>query len=86
MAVIFAEAGNTDGAVQLYQRTLEIDPTHAPAHFAIADFLYTQGDTKTAIIHYQRAIESDPTFKTTSSHRWNNTLQGQWVPMKHAEY
>ena len=34
-----------------------------PAHLAVADILYSQGDTKTAAVHYQRAIEQDPTLK-----------------------
>jgi len=63
LAVIFDENGNPEGAVKLYRRTLEIEPTHGKAHRSLGDKLYAAGDTATALQHYQEALSLMPEIK-----------------------
>ncbi len=71
LAVIFDEGGNSEGATQLYQRTLELEDSRgdsavnwkAKAHFALAEKRYAEGNTSTAIQHYQKAIAGMPNFR-----------------------
>ncbi len=47
-------------AIELYQKTLAIDPRDAVAHNNLATILARQGLAEQAVAHYTRAIEIDP--------------------------
>lgn len=60
LGVNYARSGNYDVALEKFQRALEQNENHAPAHQGIA-FIYAQrGDVERADAHYQRALRLAP--------------------------
>ena len=55
-----AEDGNAESAVQLYRRSLGLDPDSLPATLALADLLYRMEDHRNAIEVYRQALRLDP--------------------------
>jgi Flp pilus assembly protein TadD len=54
------EDGNLEGAVQLYQRSLALDPAPLPVTLGLADALYRSGDYRNALEAYRQALRIDP--------------------------
>jgi tetratricopeptide (TPR) repeat protein len=49
-------------AITAYQRVLELDPAHAPAHINLGTLRYNRQDYVLAEKHYRAAIEIDPRY------------------------
>ena len=52
--------GNLPEAIAKFQKAIELDPKHAPAHLSWGAALGTQGKLPEAIAKFQKAIELDP--------------------------
>ncbi len=64
LGVIFAQEGNQEGAISIYQRVLNnINSGFAPALFQLGEIYYATNQEELAIEHYQRAIEADASLK-----------------------
>ena len=49
-------------AIEAYQQTLELDPSHAAAHINLGTLYYNRQDYAKAEEHYRQAVESDPRY------------------------
>ena len=49
-------------AIVCYQRVLEMEPGHAPAHINLGTLFYNRQDYATAEHHYRKAVEADPRY------------------------
>ncbi len=49
-------------AIECYQRVLELDPGHAPAHINLGTLFYNRQDYAAAELHYRKAVEADPRY------------------------
>jgi tetratricopeptide (TPR) repeat protein len=49
-------------AIDCYQRALELDPGHAPAHINLGTLFYNRQDYASAELHYRKAVEADPRY------------------------
>jgi tetratricopeptide (TPR) repeat protein len=49
-------------AMACYQRVLELDPAHAPAHINLGTLFYNRQDYAAAEHHYRKAVEADPRY------------------------
>jgi len=49
-------------AMDCYQRVLELDPGHAPAHINLGTLFYNRQDYASAEQHYRKAVEADPRY------------------------
>jgi len=49
-------------AIEAYQRTLELDPSHAAGHINLGTLFYNRQDYAKAEEHYRRAVEVDPRY------------------------
>jgi tetratricopeptide (TPR) repeat protein len=49
-------------AILAYNKVLEIEPQHAPAHINLGTLYYNLQDYKLAEAHYRKAIEADPRY------------------------
>ena len=54
------EEGKLQEAIQKYQEALEVDPSFALAHFALAVVFGRVGDHERAVQHGEKAVELDP--------------------------
>ena len=54
------EQGDLDGAIELYQKALRINPNYADIYFNLGIVLRRQGKLEAAIAHYQKAIDLQP--------------------------
>ncbi len=59
--------GDTHGAVEAWLSGIEIDPTHVPAHLALADGLFDLGMHDSAVIAARHALTVDP--KSAAAYR-----------------
>lgn len=55
-----ADEGNLEGAIQLYQRSLALDPTPLWVSLALADAFYRSGDYRSALEAYRQPLRIDP--------------------------
>lgn len=55
-----AEDGDLEGARDNYQRALDLDPGHSPAHLGMADCLIEAGRDSEALRHLEVALEGNP--------------------------
>lgn len=53
-----------------YEKTLELNPSHANAHAYYSNFLIAMGENEKAMIHIRKALELDP---------YNDLIQGLYV-------
>jgi Flp pilus assembly protein TadD len=51
---------NEAGAVQLWEKCLQLNPRFADAHYSLGRLAFTKGDYATAETHLRRAMELDP--------------------------
>ena len=58
-----AEAGDFGRAVDLFRRSLAIDPEEPLAHYNLALALVRRGDLATALTHFRLAIGFDPDYR-----------------------
>jgi len=56
------DQGNLMDAKELFQKTIELEPTFAMGYLNLGMTLKAMGDLAGAINHYQRAIELNPTY------------------------
>jgi len=49
-------------AIEAYQATLELDPSHAAAHINLGTLYYNRQDYAQAEEHYRHAVEADPRY------------------------
>jgi tetratricopeptide (TPR) repeat protein len=49
-------------AILAYNKVLEIEPQHAPAHINLGTLYYNLQDYRRAEAHYRKAIEADPRY------------------------
>ncbi len=49
-------------AIAAYQKVLELDAAHAPAHINLGTLFYNRQDYAKAEAHYRKAIEADPRY------------------------
>jgi len=49
-------------AIEAYQKTLELDPSHAAGHINLGTLFYNRQDYAKAEEHYRRAVEVDPRY------------------------
>src|SRR5438067_2163953 len=49
-------------AMACYQRVLEMEPAHAPAHINLGTLFYNRQDYAAAEHHYRKAVEADPRY------------------------
>ncbi|HKB06144.1 MAG TPA: protein kinase [Gemmataceae bacterium] len=53
--------GKLDEAMPYYQTTIDLDSSHAPAHFSLANILRVRGNPEQALVHFRIAVELLPT-------------------------
>src|SRR5205085_836134 len=53
---------SSDGAIEAYNKVLELDATYAPAHINLGTLYYNRGDYDQAEAHYRKAIECDSRY------------------------
>ncbi len=58
---ITKQKGGSEEANQCFRKVLELNPKHAPAHFALGINLWNTGKREEAIASYRKAIELAPT-------------------------
>lgn len=58
--VELAEQGEPEKAILEFRNALQVNETHAPSLFGIAEALEAKGDLRAAVGHLQRVIELDP--------------------------
>jgi len=58
------EQGDSEGAMKLWQRSLELDPTRADAHESLGYAFLLRDDYEKAEEHLRKAIEIDPKLAT----------------------
>jgi tetratricopeptide (TPR) repeat protein len=56
------DPGAAKDAIAAYQRVLEIEPQHAPAHINLGTLYYNLQDYVKAELHYRKAIEADARY------------------------
>jgi tetratricopeptide (TPR) repeat protein len=49
-------------AILAYNKVLELEPQHAPAHINLGTLFYNLQDYRRAEVHYRKAIEADPRY------------------------
>ncbi len=59
---LLKDQGNLMDAKELFQKTIELEPTFAMGYLNLGMTLKAMGDLAGAIAHYQRAIELNPTY------------------------
>ncbi|MFH0710420.1 MAG: tetratricopeptide repeat protein [Pseudomonadota bacterium] len=64
-AFINGKMGNTEEAISLYSRSLELDATDDLTHLAIASIYKAQGDFEHAQEHYEKALAIDTKYAVT---------------------
>ncbi len=64
-AFINGKIGNTEKAISLYIRSLELDATDDLTHIAIASIYKEQGDFEHAQEHYEKALAIDTKYAVT---------------------
>lgn len=78
-ALRFHRGGHLEAAKPLYQRILQVQPSHQAAHFLLGSLHASQGDALTAVRHLQQAVALQPNH--TDAHlNLGNALQalGRW--------
>ena len=60
LGVVLADAGDTEGARERYERAVELNPGMADAHFNLGNLLLAQGDAAGAVEHLERAALLEP--------------------------
>ena len=58
----YRRQGNLDGAIEAYQKAIELDPDDAEAYFNLGVAYRNQGKLDESIQAYKRAIELDPDY------------------------
>ncbi len=77
-AVLHAE-GRLDGAIQYYQRALQLRPGDATAQNSLGAALQSQGKLDQAIIHYRLALAAKPDYLDAHHNLGNSLLlQGEF--------
>ncbi len=64
LGFVLERQGLTDEAVEMYRRSLELDPKTASAHYNLAAYLSRQGDHRAAERHFRAALELKPGAQT----------------------
>jgi tetratricopeptide (TPR) repeat protein len=49
-------------AIQAYERVLDLEPDHAPAHINLGTLFYNRQEYAESEFHYRRAVEIDPRY------------------------
>ena len=49
-------------AIQAYERVLDLEPDHAPAHINLGTLFYNRQEYSESEFHYRRAVEIDPRY------------------------
>jgi tetratricopeptide (TPR) repeat protein len=62
LAVVQENKGLVDEAIKNYRACLELDPTHAIAHYNLGRLLHRQGRFEEAAAEHRRALEIDPGY------------------------
>ena len=63
LGAAYAIAGQYDDAVPMLERSLELAPANAQAHFNLGLIAATRGDTQAAVSHFEAALRLDPDNK-----------------------
>jgi tetratricopeptide (TPR) repeat protein len=58
-AEFLSESDDGERAIEIYERVIRENPTHADAHAGLALTLYLKNDYKRALYHYKRAVSLD---------------------------
>ena len=59
LAIIFEDRQKNDGAIDLYQRVILLDPQHSLSHFQLGGLYYESGEQDLAMEHYKAAVAAD---------------------------
>lgn len=62
LGVLNADTGALDQGIGLIRAALDVEPTHATAHFSLASALLRKGDQRSALACLDRALELQPEF------------------------
>ncbi len=60
LAIVQAEQGKTEAAIENLRRALEIDPGYVPAKLQLGDILLRDGEFEAAASLYREALDGDP--------------------------
>jgi DNA-directed RNA polymerase subunit alpha len=60
MGCVMADRDDLDGAVEYFERAVDIDPYHPEALFRLANIAATRGDEQEAIRFYERSLSVPP--------------------------
>ena len=63
LAVIFEDRQKIDGATDLYQRAILLDPQHSLSHFQLGGLYYENGEPDLAMDHYKAAVAADSSLE-----------------------
>ena len=79
LGVAMAARRKLDGAVEHYERALELKPDYADGHNSLGILLAVRGESDAAILHYERALQLKPDFaKAHSNLGVALGSQGKW--------
>ena len=62
LALVLADQGQTDKALEHLRKAVEIRPDYAHAHYNLGQVLMQQGELQEAEFHFRRAIEKEPRY------------------------
>ena len=60
MGDVYAQEGNTEGAIREFKKAIEIRPDYADAYHNLANIYHRKGDLKEAVRFYQQALSFNP--------------------------
>jgi tetratricopeptide (TPR) repeat protein len=66
LGFVLERQGMTEEAVEMYRKSLELDPESAPAHYNLAASLARSGEFAEAERHFRAALEQKPNAQTFS--------------------
>ena len=56
------DAARQAEAIEAYERVLDLEPDHAPAHINLGTLFYNRQEYSDSEFHYRRAVEIDPRY------------------------
>ncbi len=62
LGAVLADQGKLPGAIEHYERVLQIKPDYIAAHYSFGTVLANQGKLPEAIEHFERALQIKPDY------------------------